>query len=312
MLTRFATVCLAVVLLVAPSWMTQGAAFADGPCQVQDQNGNCLVQGEVPGVDGGGGSSTPVQPPPGGGEPVACTNSRGEVVPCSSQKGWFEQGSDCYYKLADPQPPAGSPVWAGHAPGDGAIYVRWCGAATGFDRNAGAVWMANTPAGAPPVDPAALAQQLIAELTLKPPVVRLAPPSGTEGLIGLPVWMWSEQSQDVTGPVGDSMTAGAVTVSLWATVTKVVWDMGDGNSVACAGPGTPYTSSAGSSASPDCGHVYELPSRDQPNGVYTVTATSTWTIAWQGGGQSGQQTLELTSEPAELAIRELYVLNSSD
>lgn len=294
MLGRLSSVGVAVLLFAG--LMTSALpfkAYGEAPCQVVDSNGKCLVSGEVPGVGGGGGGAvSPVQPP-GGGDPG--------TVP------------ECVWKLTDPQPPAGSPVWQGHAPGDGAIYSKWCPNAGGVvNALAGSVWMADAPAGLPVVDPAALAQQLIAQLTLKPPVVRLAPPSGTEGLIGLPVWMWSERSQDVTGPVGDSMTAGAVTVSLWATVTTIVWDMGDGHSVACAGAGTPYTSSAGSSASPDCGHVYELPSRDQPNGVYTVTATATWTIAWQGGGQSGQQTLGLTSEPAELAIRELYVLNSSD
>lgn len=301
------------VLLLVPVGMSfclvaAVSSHADnpGPC---DSKGHCLVEGEVPGI--GGGTTTPVQPPEDG-EPAACTNSQGEVVACNSDAhGWFDQNGDkCYYKLADPQPPAGAPVWQGHAPGDGAIYTRWCGALGGDHRNAGGAWLPTPPAGAPIVDPAALAQQLIARLALRPPIARLAPPSGTEGLIGLPVWMWSERGGDVTGPVSDSMTVGTVTVSLVASISSIVWTMGDGHNVTCAGPGTPYTATAGAEASPDCGYVYQLPSKDEPDGQYTITATSTWTIAWQGGGQSGQQTLQLTSEPASLAIRELYVLNS--
>jgi hypothetical protein len=45
-----------------------------------------------------------------------------------------------------------------------------------------------------------------------------------------------------------------------------------------------------------------------PGGAWPVTATSTWTITWSGGGLSGTETLELSSS-AELVVGELHVLN---
>ena len=41
--------------------------------------------------------------------------------------------------------------------------------------------------------------------------------------------------------------------------------------------------------SPTCGYRYTVPSATtaNPNGRYTVTATTYWRVEWSGGGQSG-------------------------
>jgi hypothetical protein len=61
--------------------------------------------------------------------------------------------------------------------------------------------------------------------------------------------------------------------------------MGDGDTVTCQQPGTPYSTSYGvGRTSPDCGHSY-----DQKSGTaYDITASSFWTANWSGGGQTGQ------------------------
>jgi hypothetical protein len=133
------------------------------------------------------------------------------------------------------------------------------------------------------------------------------PPGSTSGLVGLPVWMWTERAADTVGPVEQSASAGGVTVTAVGQLSRIVWDMGDGTTVSC-GAGTPYPPGA-EGESPDCGHVYaQASSRHVPGGAWPVTATSTWTITWSGGGLSGTETLELSSS-AELVVGELHVLN---
>ena len=220
----------------------------------------------------------------------------------------------CTYKVADPQPWIGSPVWAGHRPEDGTIWMFSCPRPEGFGPGvwSGLVFIPNgAPApAAPPVDPRQLAQQAIASMNLRAPQIGMAPPPGsTSGLVGLPVWMWVERSGETTGPARATASAGGVTVTAVAEVGQVLWNMGDGHTVTC-GLGTPYHEGAGS-FSPDCGYVYaQASTRHEPDGRWPITATSTWTITWSGGGQSGTETLELSS-PAELFVGELHVLNQN-
>lgn len=145
-------------------------------------------------------------------------------------------------------------------------------------------------------------------MVMNGPQIGMAPPPGSaSGLVGLPVWMWTERGEHLTGPTRASASAGGVTVTAVGEVTRVVWDMGDGHSVTC-GAGTPYSSGAGG-ASPDCGYTYATASTDHvPGGAWPVTATSTWTITWSGGGQSGTETMALSSTAA-LRIGDLNVLN---
>ncbi|MET7621945.1 ATP/GTP-binding protein [Streptomyces sp. NPDC005408] len=207
----------------------------------------------------------------------------------------------------DPQPPAGSPMWEGHQPGDGAVYVRGClnGAAQAID----IFWAAPPPADAG-VDPAVLAQQAVDKMTLTGPDININPKPGGKGLVGMPVWMAANQGLTTWGPNTASASAGGITVTATATVSKVVWQMGDGTTVACAGPGTVYKTSYGLKDSPDCGHVYNQPSSKSPAGTYKVTATATWSVDWVafGGGAAGQLT-EVRDSDVELTIVESQAVN---
>jgi hypothetical protein len=77
--------------------------------------------------------------------------------------------------------------------------------------------------------------------------------------------------------------------------------MGDGRVVTCAGPGTAYKASYGTSSSPDCGHTYTR------QGTHVVRATSHWVVAWSGIGQAGTITLDLT-QATDVTIGEAQVL----
>jgi len=266
-------------LIVAPA--IPGGAEEPVVCEKRDKDGFCLIWVGGPGVPG----------PPGSGDPGGGgVGSRG-YTGCASEP-----------MPSPPPPPPGQPV----NPGFG-WYLTIC--------YVDGVEVSRTPTyGSPaidgslqPIDPRVLAEQAIASMTMLPPPIQTMPPEGSEGaIVGVPVWMWVEAGVTTTGTNSASASAGGVTVTAVANVTEVSWEMGDGWTVIC-GIGTPYDGSG--SPSPTCGHVYEVKStKSDPNGVYTLTATSTWTIIWSGGGQSGTEVLELSST-GTLRVTEINVLN---
>ncbi|MQS04792.1 ATP/GTP-binding protein [Streptomyces sp. OF1] len=211
---------------------------------------------------------------------------------------------ECTTRKLDPQPPASSPVWGGRSPSEGAIYIRTCEMVRGGPGAAGRVAF---PAGGPffageapddeGPDPAVLAQRAIDSMLLAGPAIASPKTEGTY-TVGMPMWMWVTPSATTYGPNTATASAGGVTVTATARVSRIVWDMGDGRRVTCTGPGTPYRASYGKQPSPTCGHTYRASSASQAGGTYPVTATATWEIEWSGGDQAGEVTTTRTSEAA--------------
>ncbi|WP_052441214.1 hypothetical protein [Streptacidiphilus anmyonensis] len=225
--------------------------------------------------------------------------------------GWFDSQDGCYYQRMDPQPPASSVWWQGHQPGDGAVFAAECPLTTGKGLpGGGPTWFQNPPPGyGGGVDVQALAQQAVSKMGLKGPAIGVAPPPGSQGVIGLPVWLWDKVSPTTWGPNSASASAGAVTVTATGSVTQIVWDMGDGQSVTCTGPGEAYQASFGN-AQPPCGHTYTTVSASQPGGRYAINATATWVVNWQATtGQAGQITVTRKSA-SSVVIGELRDLNN--
>ena len=286
---------LAAAMLAVPGGLDGAIAAPPVDCAKQDaQTGICLVEATSPGQDA---DADPVASGgnPGGGQPTD-----GDTSP----------QDPCTYTVAQPQPPPTSALWQGQSPADGAMYAKVCPQVDGSGLTTMLVFVPNgsAPPGGPSGDPRVLAEQAMASLVMRAPEIRMAPPPGsTSGLVGLPVWMWAERGEEFLGPTRQSVSAGGVTVAAVGEVSRIAWDMGDGTTVVC-GAGTPYVSGAGG-GSPDCGHVYaQASTRHVPGGAWPITATSTWTITWSGGGLSGTETLELSSS-AELFVGELHVLN---
>ncbi|MEU7205413.1 ATP/GTP-binding protein [Streptomyces sp. NPDC045470] len=292
-------VCGVLTVLALP-----GPARADGPT---GSAGGCknvfvCVEADAPGSPGGASSGTPAQDSKGGGKSGNGGKSGG------SASRW-----SCTYKLADPPPPADSLDWAGHKPGDGVVYEQRCifdgNDAFGVNRM---VWAADPPegGGAPAVDPAVLAQQAVDKMLLRGAQIGITPKPGGKGVVGMPVYLWTATGPETYGPNTASASAGGITVTATAKVSKIVWQMGDGTTVTCTTPGTPYRPEFGKRPSPDCGHRYRVPSVTTPSGRFHVTATSTWAIDWQvtGGGQSGQLT-EVRDSAVDITVAEVQVLN---
>jgi len=168
------------------------------------------------------------------------------------------------------------------------------------------------PAAQPPPNPAVVAQVAITNMNLKPATIGIVPENrpGKIGVVGAPTWMWvADPGESTTGPMTRSATVGGVTVQAVATLDRIVWDMGDGSSVTCTGAGTPYYDAAGLRPSPDCGHTYTQPSDRKPGLAYTVTATSYWTVNWQGGGGAGVIP-QILGNQTQIQVGELQVITT--
>jgi hypothetical protein len=237
----------------------------------------CDDEGESdPGGGSGGG---------GGGGETECTWN-GQTVDCYKEGlGWFNPSNGCYYLALDPQPPAGDGRWGEGDPETDTVYQRRCILGTGgYDFNFEALT-------APPpgygegggFTPEQVAQMALELLPITGPAVGTAPDPAGEGLVGLPVWIWTDETPETWGPISRTASAGGISVTATATADHITWDMGDGGSVTCDTPGTPYEERYGGSESPDCGYRYETP------GEFTVTGTTAWTVNWQvnGGGATG-------------------------
>ncbi|WP_425561537.1 hypothetical protein, partial [Micromonospora olivasterospora] len=222
----------------------------------------------------------------------------GRVIPCYDDLlGWFDNGSGCYYKLFAQQPP--------DTPEGKQWYEVTC--------NGGELgnWHAELrdappPGYGTPPDPEELARRALASISLLPPRLSVAPrKSKGPGLVGLPVWMWASPGVHYFGPLDASASDRGLTVSITAKVDRIVWDMDNGEKVECHGPGTPYEVNGAHAGqpSPDCGYD-GYPRAD----TYDVSATTFWTVTWEGGGQSGEITQTRTSGTAQIQIDELQVV----
>lgn len=246
---------------------------------------------------------------PGGG-PNTCEHD-GEEVPCyDPARGWWSSAYDCYLSVADPQPPAGDPAWGDNSPEEGAVYNVSCPQGGNTFRT-DTVFLDEAPE-LPSVSQ--LAQQAMESLPLVGADIGIAPNPGGAGLVGLNVWLWTNDSDATWGPVSVSVPGPGITVTAEGKATQIEWNMGDGHTVVCDEPGTPYHPRYGGEPSPDCPYVYTEPSRDQPDGLYTVTATTTWQVEWwvepRGSAAEGDDLFFRTSEPVSVRINELQVVTS--
>lgn len=142
------------------------------------------------------------------------------------------------------------------------------------------------------VQPADLAIEALGYLALPEPAITTNPPSEFDSVVNLPVFLsidganWEPKSVTTDVP--------GVSVQVTAVPQRVEWDMGTGDVVVCAGPGTPYDFSRpeGDQVA-DCTYTYRKTSAGQPNERFPVTATVVWRASWSvvgapGGGDLGE------------------------
>jgi hypothetical protein len=131
----------------------------------------------------------------------------------------------------------------------------------------------------------------LASLDLPTPTIATSP--ATDLLVGLDTWLWVDTAWAGTGATAQ---VGATAATVTATPVRVHWDLGDGTTLTCDGPGTPYRAGT----TPTCAHTYRYRSTvDDPHGTYTVTATVDWQAAYSttlgGAGDLGALTTTATT-----------------
>jgi hypothetical protein len=159
------------------------------------------------------------------------------------------------------------------------------------------------------VDPVALAQQAFDQSAIPLPGVHLNPPAGQDQVVNLETWLWI----DDWAPVTATASAGGVTVNVTATPVRVDWSMGDGGSVSCPGPGTPYdTSRPPEQQHTDCGYTYRHSSVGQPGDTYKIQATSVWHVTWTATGVAAAGDFGLINRSTTVPVRvaEIQAVNS--
>lgn len=167
------------------------------------------------------------------------------------------------------------------------------------------VWV---PAGAPTASPIDLAQVARRQLALPPPDLRTSPTG--EQLVGLPTWLWIDPA--AWRPRTQTVTVPGASVTAIATPRAVSWSLGDGGTIDCTGPGTPYAKGGDPRApSPTCGYLFRRSSAASPGEVFRIAATIHWTVTWSGAGESGTFD-DLTSTGAvSLRVAESQTVNGT-
>jgi hypothetical protein len=284
-------------------------AFAGVKCNEQ---GECDIEITQPGGDGSSGNADPVTGLTPGPSKCVTSGEKPREIPCSRNGGYWSPADSCYMSLADPQPapPSGADA------GKGAWYVcDPCTPAVGSGNTGDnplcgvkvQTWRDTPPPGVNRLTPAQAAAALVASFQLKGIEIGKTPSDGRKGAVGLPVWLWVKNPGQLTwGPYTRSATLGGVTVSATASVRSVTWQMGDGESVTCGGPGTPYVKGM-TGPSPTCGYKYALMSPGKGTQPYTITATSNWDVEWNAGGQGGVINTQ-TQATAQSVIGELQTV----
>jgi hypothetical protein len=209
----------------------------------------------------------------------------------------------------------------GIAPGGptpGGWYSVTCTDPTTGDSVTQTEWIADRPpTTAPAVDPTSVALQAEHSIELPRPTVHTNPAGAA--VVNLPTWLWIDRSS--WHPYSVSASVGAVTATAVATPVAVTWSMGDGNTVTCDGPGTPFDSDRPASGqSTDCSYAYLVSSAGQPSqdgdtndGSFSVSPTVTWAVSWSSVGVAGGGTLPslLTTTTIRLDVDQVESIDSA-
>lgn len=157
------------------------------------------------------------------------------------------------------------------------------------------------------VDAERAAESAMQRTPIPPPVVAMSPAADRLQVVNLPTWFWVDPGQ--WRPVTARASVGALAVTATADPELVEWDMGNGDTLTCAGPGAPYDPTGPGSS--DCQYAFPRSSGRASDGRFTVSATVVWRVSWSAGDGSGGDlgtVRRTTSFP--VAVAEIQALNN--
>jgi hypothetical protein len=257
------------VAAIAPAAFAGGIGGVGATCS-SSQPG-CTVTAQDPGGSASGGGTIM------GSGGSSSSGSSGSGSSAAPEKCWSViPTATQLVAYGSPKPPSGKGHWV--------IDLCQIPGAIAMETNT-LRWQADGKPALP--DPVVLAAQAESKLTLLKPQVDSSPAPGKAQVVQLPTWAWMPKAQ--WAPISATATVPGESVTATATPDRLSFSWGDGTSSSCQGPGTPYVagSSDASTSSPTCGHTYRITSASAPDQQFPVTATLSWKITWNGGGQAG-------------------------
>lgn len=310
MLRRVLFICVGVVLGLTTVDVPAAIAAACHK-ELKCSQGRChLVVVCDPG--GGGGGHGPGHGGVNGAARCYYTGPPRREVPCHDPNfGWWNPVTECWYKLANPQPPKSNSLWQGHT--DGAIYDFNCPPVPASTMN-GTVWLATPPPGfgGSGVSPAVLAARALASLRLPHPTPGRYPAGVLRDgrpytVVTAYTWYWTDPASFHT--LTARASAGGVWAQVSVTPTALTFSPGDGGgAVSCAGPGVVWRRGDGPwAASPaGCNYRYPHSSIGRAGGEVTATYGIAWTVTWTSStGETGSLPAMTTTTPARFAVAEV-------
>jgi len=157
------------------------------------------------------------------------------------------------------------------------------------------------PAAPPVLTPpaAVLAQMAVNSIRLPKPGVRTWPPSGSTGLVNLPVWLHVDNWASVSASAG----AGGLTATVEATPVRVEWNMDDG-SVTCSGAGSTYdVALKPDPSSSSCSYTYRRSSGVKPDLTFHDSSVIVWHLRWTATNGEGGDLGEMAGPPTAFALQ---------
>ena len=105
------------------------------------------------------------------------------------------------------------------------------------------------------------------------PTIRTSPGYRAGLLVQTPTWLWLPPSYWRT--YSTTIVVWGYVVTIFATPTTVRWKMGNGDSITCLGPGTPWVPGFSDAVS-TCRYTYRHSSDGAPGDRYRISATVTF------------------------------------
>jgi len=170
---------------------------------------------------------------------------------------------------------------------------RWCPGIGAVDVNGFFV----VPEGGL-VDPYQLALDALASVQITPPAMRTSPSENGRLYVQVPTWLWLDSTWWQTYEA--TANTGRVWSTVRATPVATTWELGDGQSVSCRGPGTPWRRGLSEDAS-SCTHTYRSSSASRPGGTFSLEATVTLEVSWTSN-VTGGGTLPAITRSSTLAV----------
>ena len=150
-----------------------------------------------------------------------------------------------------------------------------------------------------PVDPREVAVDALESVSIPPPTIYSSPSAAGRLYVQVPTWLWLQPGW--WHPYEATAQAGRVSSTVRATPIAVAWNMGDGRTVTCRGPGTEWRPGLVED-SRACTYIYRTSSAATPGDTFRVEATVTFDVSWTSNTSAGG-TLEAITRSGAVEVR---------